>query len=345
MTDTHQIQFNNCLAEFIQKMQKLFPADKRLLSKYYKYYREFVDHGKRVKFIEEFIQYLSKYNKEISLRDEGLFSEESNYYPSKTIQLMKGIDFKRLWRQEGLSDGSKESIWKYLQTLYLIGTFVLKESNKYKDFLKNQQRVIDSLLENIKNEKQIQAEVAQLEKKEAKEASSGSGLGDLNFGDIFDENNVIIQIAKEIAGEFNLSPEMSGNPLQAIQNLFGSDGTKLQEIITKITVKMTKILQEKGLNEDQLLDQARQMNDKLMNKLKGIPGMGNIEKLGKQIAENLATEIKQASVPETADDKKAQLEKCQSVVHDLTDQLRQNFSQMDLGNLDEFEKMFTNPSK
>lgn len=79
MTETHQIQFNNYLVELIQKLKIIVPTEKKLFGKYYKYYRTFVDQKKRVDFIAEFVQYISKYNVEVSSCDEGLFSEEEGY--------------------------------------------------------------------------------------------------------------------------------------------------------------------------------------------------------------------------------------------------------------------------
>jgi hypothetical protein len=145
--ETYQIQFNNQLIEFIKKLQVVFPEHKRLFSKYYKYYRSFVDQGHRVEFVGEFIRYFSKYNREISTSDQGLFSEEDDYYPGKPIQLLKGVDFKLLWKNTDLTDNSRESIWKYLQTLFLLGTFVLKEDEKYADLLRQQREIIGGLIQ------------------------------------------------------------------------------------------------------------------------------------------------------------------------------------------------------
>lgn len=344
MTDTHQIQFNNYLIEFIQKLQILVPSEKRLLSKYYKYYRKFVDQDKRVEFIAEFIQYLSKYNKEISVCDEGLFSEEEGYYPSKPIQLMKGIDFKTIWNQGNLTEGSKESIWKYLHTLFLIGSFVLKESDKYNDLLKKQKDIIYNLLQSMKYEKQIKADA---EKLNQTEDATKSSFDLSNLGELFDENNIITQIALEIAKELNLSGDIPSDPTQAIRLLFGQDGNKLQEIIGRVGQKLNKVLQDKGLTEEQLLVQAKEMHDKLLNKLKGIPGMPNIEKLSQKFADEFTKGIHKTETTTTSDgstqppaprNDKEELEKCQAFVQELTSDLRQNFAQMGIGDLDEFQK-------
>ena len=151
----HQINFNNYLTDFIKKLRELIPSEERLFNKYYKYYRSVVDKGQRIEFIVEFIKYLAVYNKEVSLKDEGLFSEEPMYYPSKPIQLLKGIDFKKFWSQPQITSESKESIWKYLQTLYIIGTYVLKETHRFNVVLKKQEEIINKLVESLKYEKQI----------------------------------------------------------------------------------------------------------------------------------------------------------------------------------------------
>ena len=336
MTETHQIQFNNHLVEFIKKLQILIPSEKRLFSKYYKYYRGFVEQGQRVEFICEFIQYLSKYNKEVSICDEGLFSEEESYYPSQPIQLLKGIDFKLIWKNSSMTEGSKQSIWKYLQTLFLIGSFVLKETNQYKDLMKKQQEIIHDLLQNLKYEKQIKAEAEKVTQDE------NEGFDMSGFGDLFDENNVVTQIAMEIAKEMNLSEHAGKDPMQVIRLLFGQDNEKLQEIISKLGEKLTKVLGDRGLSEQQLLDQAKQMHSKLMGKLKGIPGMANIEKISQKFAEEMERKIHErgsssgaapagtAETPEDATITKQKLEQCQSVIQELTQNLKQNFGQLGL---------------
>lgn len=322
-------------------MREVFPSEKRLFSKYYKYYRNMVNQGQRVEFIVEFVQYLSKYNKEISLQDEGLFSEEDTYYPSKPIQLMKGIDFKRIWRLETLTEGSKTSIWKYLQTLYLIGTYVLKETNKYQEFVKKQQSIVDGLVQNLKYEKQIKQEAEKLERKKAQEDTSGQGilgaLGGLGgLGDLFDENNIITQIAKEIVKDLNLMGGV-GDPIQTINMLFSQDGSKFKEILTRVGSKITSMAQEKGLTEEQLMEQAKQMSEKLMKMFKGIPG---VEKITQEIVSNLthvnATGTAQGAP--NATEVKEQLEKCQATIQQLTSDLKQGMSQMGLENFDEFQK-------
>jgi hypothetical protein len=335
MTETHQIQFNNYLVEFIQKLKIIVPTEKKLFGKYYKYYRTFVDQKKRVDFIAEFVQYISKYNVEVSSCDEGLFSEEEGYYPGKPIQLMKGIDFKKLWKHE-LSDGSKESIWKYLQTLYIIGTFVLKETDKYNELLKKQQEIVYNLLQNMKYEKKIKDDAAQLNQTEEKNSQGSFDLSGLS--ELFDGDNIIFQIAMEIAKEINLPGEIGNDPISAISMLFSKDSSKLQEIIAKVGNKLTSVLKEKGLSEQDLLAQAKDMNAKILSKLKGIPGMPDIEQLSQNLAENYAAQAPtpNSSEPEKQQISEEQLKQCQDAIKESIDRLKENFNQMGVTDLDSF---------
>ena len=352
-SSAHQINFNNYLVEFITKLRELIPSEERLFNKYYKYYRSFVDRGQRIEFIVEFVKYLATYNKEVSLKDEGLFSEEQVYYPSKPIQLLKGIDFKRFWSQPQITTESKESIWKYLQTLYIIGTYVLKETNRYNEVLKKQEEIINRLVESLKYEKQIKEEA----EKQAKEEDKGAS----GIFDFFDENNIIMQIAKETIKENNLSSELSNDPMQAIKLLLDNDGSKLQHIMSIVSTKLTTKLKEQGSNSDLLYDQAKQFGEKLIKNISGIPGMSGFEKMYNTFLGEFKTALSKptpppttdgtqdssvsaaassssapAHVPEPPSESKENLDRCASMITQLKEELKQNMSQLDLGYLEEF---------
>lgn len=283
MCETHQIQFNNYLIEFIKKIREILPNEKSLFTKYYHYYRKYVNEGKRLDFISEFVSYIAAYDKEISICDEGLFSEEEIYYPGKPIQLMKGIDFKLIWRHENLTEASKNSIWKYLQILYLLGTLILRESNQQKQLLEHQKEMLQNLIQNMQYEKSIKEDAAKMEQKDAN-VDKGFDFNSLN--DLLTEDNIITQIAFEVARELNLSNAIQ-EPMQILQMLMGQDKQKLQEIIEKIQQKLMTKMKDKNISEAELMTQAQQMHDKIFDKLKKIPGMGNIEQLSQKITQDM----------------------------------------------------------
>ena len=350
----HQKQFNNCLVEFIDKLRKILPSNlQRSIIKYYKYYRSFLTNPKtpvekkqsqseeypktRIGFIKEFLHYISKYSKEISICDEGLFSEEPEYYPNKPIQIFKGIDFKLIWRVESLTENTKISIWKYLQTLYLLSTYVLKETERFNDLLKKQQDIIYNIMQSLKLEQKIKQDAERLNEEERRKDEESS-FNFNNLQDLFGENNMITEMAMEIAKELNLPNEQLTDPIQAIKLIFGQDGDKLQEIITKVGKKLQEKIQNGGITEQQLITDAKKMNERLLGKFKNIPGMPDIEKFSQQVADQITKEM-EANRNHSSDDNGQPV---MSTIDQLTASLSQNLQQMGINHIDEFQKNLSN---
>jgi hypothetical protein len=302
VSEENEIQFNNTLIEFIEKLRTSLPTEyKSKLNKYYKYYRKHVDQNTRLEFIREFIQYIEKYIEEISTHDEGLFCEEPQYYPGKTIQLLKGFDFKTIWRLECMTDEIKMSVWKYFQTLYIIGTYIMKSDDKFKNIVKKQQDIIDNILQALHNEDKIKQDAKKQDEDEEKASQTGTGFGsgfgsDFNMDslkDIFggEKNNLIIELAMEIAKDLDLPKEMTSNPLDVIKTLFGQNGAKLQDVIAKIGTKLKTKMKDSGLSEEQLFSDAKKMNDNLMKKFKNIPGMPDLSKFSSEVSKAFNVDI------------------------------------------------------
>lgn len=322
VSTAHQIQFNNYLVEFIKKLQTILPEFKRPLTRYYHYYRQFVQKDQRIEFIEEFIHYLSIYNKEIATRDEGLFSEEAQYYPHKPIQLLKSIDFKLIWRIETLTLASKESIWQYLQTLYLIGSYALKETQRFQQLLEQQKNIINGLIQSLQAEKKIQEDAQQPEPIDNNDTSA--------ITELFGESNLITEMAMEVAKDLHLPKEQLTDPIQAIKLLFGQDGTRLQEIVSRVGSKLQNKMQNTGITSDHFVSDAKRMNERLLNKFKGVPGMPDIEKFSRNVADQVKHNM----------DIKQQNNGTNNALPDidvLTQCLGENLSQLGFTNVEEFK--------
>lgn len=272
------IQFNNYLVEFISKLKLVFPDQKRLFSKYYKYYRGYVDSDRRHEFIVEFVEYISKYSKEISIRDEGLFSEEDCYYPKKPIQLLKGIDFKKLWTSGQLSETTKESLWKYFQILYLVGGYIIKEKREYTEIINKQLGILEDLVKSFKYENQI--------KKDA-EQSTDDTLSDQGFGldDLLGDDSIIGQIVREIMHEVQGNSELLKDPMSLLSKL-GNDGGS-SELIDKISSKVMSSIRNKGLTDEQIISELKGVLNKLKTKLTSMPGGSQISSVLTTLLDNM----------------------------------------------------------
>jgi hypothetical protein len=337
-TSAHLSQFNNQLVELIQKLREATPSDhayQHKLNIYYKNYRKYVDQDRRVDFIEEFATYVSKYSKEVAICDEGLFSEEQVYYPGKTIQLLKGLDFKVLWKLETYTTETKETLWKSFQTLYIIATYVLKENNRVKDLLRKQKQIVADMAQSLQLEQKIKDEAERLNEAERRKAEA-SGLNLDGLKELFGENNLITEMAVEIAKELDLPSDQLSNPLEAIKVLFGHNGSKLQEIIEKVGHKLTEKINNGQISEQQLVSDAKKMNQTLLSKFKGIPGLPDIEQFSKKVADQVAKdmEAKRANAPEGSEPAKPTFE-------ELTSHLKSNLQEMGFDNIEQFQSHFS----
>ena len=92
--------FNQTLESFIKDLLFVFPDFKSEIDKF-----NLNNYSPK-----EYYLFANKYNKDISLKNEIIFSKE--------FEFLKPIPFYKLWTQE-ISNKSRENLWKYIQNLYL----------------------------------------------------------------------------------------------------------------------------------------------------------------------------------------------------------------------------------
>ena len=120
--------FNHTLKLFINDIIKIFPCYQEPLEEYYKNILE-NDECNDDKFIKRFMRKMGDYKTQIATKDITLFSEN--------MCIFKNVDFKEIWDSETLSDNGRETIWNYIQTLYVIGDTIISDSNRIKILLEN----------------------------------------------------------------------------------------------------------------------------------------------------------------------------------------------------------------
>jgi hypothetical protein len=60
---------------------------------------------------------VAPYTEQISSKDDSFFIKES-----KNLDFMKGVDLEKHW--DTCSQNTKNAIWQYVQTLYMLGTTI-----------------------------------------------------------------------------------------------------------------------------------------------------------------------------------------------------------------------------
>jgi len=97
------------------ELHKTFPEEKGL-KKYITAF-EMLKETQPKKVVESFMENITPYADKISSRDESFFLADSN-----TIEFLKPLNITTCW--PSASEGTKNAIWQYIQTLYMLGTTI-----------------------------------------------------------------------------------------------------------------------------------------------------------------------------------------------------------------------------
>jgi len=107
--------FNEMMGQFLVELHKTFPEEKGLkkcLSAF-----DLMKEANPRLVVDGFMNGVTPYADQISSKDDSFFIKES-----KNLDFMKGVNLEKHW--DGCSDNTKDAIWQYVQTLYMLGTTI-----------------------------------------------------------------------------------------------------------------------------------------------------------------------------------------------------------------------------
>jgi len=215
---------------------------------------------------------------EILYQNDEMFKEDSNV----DTEFLPRLHFKNLWNCD-ISEKTRETLWKYLQLLLfsIVGTLddknMLGDSaklfeaisgedfkGKLSEVMKQIETLFDAsnsnLTEGLPNAEEINEHM--------------SGILDGKIGQIARE------IAEETANELNLDTTMGGvTDMKDAFSALMKNPSKMMSIMKNVSDKLDSKLKSGELKESEMIEEATE----IMNKMKNIPGMGNIQSLVSQM--------------------------------------------------------------
>jgi hypothetical protein len=105
------------------------------------------------KIMTAFMDSVSPHSTKIMAKDETIWANEA-----LTIDFLKELQINTIWTPE-LSNNTKDAIWQYLQTLYILGTTI---SMLPQDTLDMIEKVAKQCVDNMGDEKDISASLGGL---------------------------------------------------------------------------------------------------------------------------------------------------------------------------------------
>lgn len=105
------------MEQFLAELEKVFP-DEPGIKKYHATY-DLVKKANPRKCVEGYMSGCANYSQYIMQKDEAFFMEHSD-----TIDFLRHMNIKKHWVDPDLSQTTKDAIWQYIQTLYILGTTI-----------------------------------------------------------------------------------------------------------------------------------------------------------------------------------------------------------------------------
>ena len=296
VNDLH-ITFSDIITE--DKYQKLFLFIKDVVdeNEYNLYIKELFDYCKNI-YPERFFDILYQNN--------NMFCNEeinTNFLPE--------LDFKLLWKED-ISDNTRETMWKYLQLiLFTIITSVKNEKSfgdtaklfeainedefksKLEDTIGEMSKMFENMNlnmdnncnENNENNENNYNDDHPNEQDREKDFNKFKNDFAKNLPNAEDIHNHITgmmdgklgKLAKEIAEEtyndLDINIDPSNADMTSIFKQILSNPNKIMNLVKNVGSKLDNKIKSGDIKESELLEEASE----LMNKMKNMPGMGNLE--------------------------------------------------------------------
>ena len=206
---------------FIDDLIKVFPEHKNILIENYSDIISLdkinINENEKIK---EFLNFIDKISSQITEKNESIFEND--------LELLQGLNFKTIWNSD-ISDNTKDKIWKYLQSFYLININV-NTLNKLNEG-EGKKKISKKNKKDLENFKKINEDFKKMNENFDKNENIEEIDNSLNdFNNVL-ENTNIGKIAQEISQELNIDDNTEDlsqilNP-ESMMKIFGTITTKM----------------------------------------------------------------------------------------------------------------------
>ena len=294
-------EFIKVLRDFVGDIRVTFPEYVTFVDKWWKRPEQYIhieDAEERSATFErgekKAIKFLFDYCKkkfpprffDILYKNEDIFKEDSDI----DTEFLPKIHFKNLWQCD-ISDKTKEIIWKYLQLIMFSIVGTLENKEEFGDTAKmfeaiNEEEFKSKLEEAFTQMQDIFDLSGNLPDVESKEEGFTGGINMENMPNADDIHSHITgmldgklgQLAREIAEETAADLNMEFDGATDMKDIFQKlvkNPTKLMGLVKNVGDKLDTKIKSGDIKESELISEATDM----MNKMKGMPGMGNIQSM------------------------------------------------------------------
>jgi hypothetical protein len=274
--------FQKVIYDFVNDILYTFPEYKENLNEHLKNIIEnksdestdyIYDYVKKV-YPERFFDLLYK-NEDMFASDEY----DTNFLP--------GINFRTIWNCDDITDNTRITIWKYLQLILFTIVGDISSQDSFGDTAKLFEAINEDEFKN-KIQDSINQMQEMFENNESTESGSAQGAPNLpNPDDLHSHINGLLQgklgtlateIAEETAKEMDLDMGDASSVDDVFKKLFKNPG-KMMNLVKNVGTKLDSKIKSGDIKESELMREATD----LMDKMKDMPGMNNIQSMLKSM--------------------------------------------------------------
>ena len=262
--------FNTTLNDLINNLQKCYPEYVKDVT--------IITELNDTRPLQKFMKAIGDDVNKISVKDESFFDCE---------RTCLDCDLSEIWKSSKTNEQNKNVIWKFMQTLVLIGTTVRSKSKSLEDFFENfddenmfndvegvqsqMLNIVQKLLE--ENSEEFEAERWPGGDSSDDDSPSPSATG----GDAADaaskyeemfKNTKIGNLAKEIAEDIDMSSfendigDMASPDVSSImKKLIGGGG--LKNLVQSVAQKLKTKMESGDVNQEELVGEVSEMMEKM----------------------------------------------------------------------------------
>jgi hypothetical protein len=256
--------FNDYLRAFVQDIQASFPEYKDLLGDYYEDILSEESHNTD-KHVKRFMRKMADFKEQISNKSADLYKEP--------VFILKNLDFKIVFESEDLSDESREKIWEYIQTLFVLGESIISDSERIKKLVTNFKRLREPVSEENSSESGATEGEPEPDQEDEQILNMLKNLSERNQNTPLDENmfkdGMIGKLAQELSEELDIEKmgldiNEDSNVDSIFSNLLSGDNPmKFMNLIQTVGQKIQTKMDENGLDQEQLVNEATSMMSNL----------------------------------------------------------------------------------
>lgn len=282
-------EFSKIIDDFTRDILITFPEYTEKISTWWKLKKEDNVECDTVIYTENIFKHCIKVFPErffdILYKNPDIFTTSS----SVNVEFLPNINFRDLWK-ENISDSTRDTIWKYLQLILFSVIGSVNDTSEFGDTAKlfeaiNEEELKTKLEETLKNmetlfsnPEEIGCDITDI---------SGASLNMPNAEQLHEHINsmmggklgkLAMELAEETANELNLEMEGVTDTKGVFQKLFKNPG-KLMNMVKNIGTKLDEKLKSGEIKESEIISEGME----LLNKMKSMPGMGNMEQMFSQM--------------------------------------------------------------